>query len=66
MQLDQQRLWIKLDEAGAALAVLQFTDAQQSAKPRHQRVSLADGLIQRLGLGRILAALLANPIQLRT
>ncbi|MNJ76965.1 hypothetical protein D3C77_743650 [compost metagenome] len=50
MQLLQQPMGIKLDEAGAALAVFQLTDAQQAAKTRHQGVGFADGLFQRLGL----------------
>jgi hypothetical protein len=48
---------VKLDEAGAALAVFQFADAQQAAKARHQGVGLANRLVQRFGLRRVRALL---------
>ncbi|MOA24239.1 hypothetical protein D3C78_1449120 [compost metagenome] len=64
MQFYQQLMRVKLDEAGAALAVFQLADAQQPAKARHQGVGFANGLVQRFGLRRIHVALLANTVQL--
>ncbi|MCY1427060.1 hypothetical protein D9M71_428900 [compost metagenome] len=64
MQFLQQPVGVKLDEACTALAVFQFTDAQQAAKTRHQGVGFANRLLQRFGLRRVIAGLLANAVEL--
>ncbi|MNI78078.1 hypothetical protein D3C73_1344260 [compost metagenome] len=66
MQLHQQLTRVKLNEASAALAILQFTDAQQAAKTCHQGIGFADGLVQCLGLRRVQPGLLTDAVQLCT
>ncbi|VVN42947.1 hypothetical protein PS659_05576 [Pseudomonas fluorescens] len=62
MQFLQQRHRVQLHETGAALAILQFGNAQQATETRHQRIGLGQHQVQLHGLRRTFPGLLLHAV----